>query len=484
MCGISAYASSRSRNFVDAAKAVLTLLIELQHRGQEAAGIASVDTATGDMNVIKRGLLILDLLSEFLKESKNLAKEVFGCLGHTRYSTSGSYGPALAQPIVIGNGKLKLALAFNGNIANYRELHEFARSVAPEVAPKAENDTEALAQAIYALSKEEGWDVVEALRKLPEYVVGAYSMVAITSEPRLIVARDPRGFRPLSFSFDGTEMFVASETSALQVLDLEWREVKEGEIVSFDGKSLEVSKARISAEPSPCIFEYVYFSRPDSYFNGVNVYSSRIRMGESLAKVMPVDADVVMPVPDSARPMALGYSMASGIPLGEGLVANKYVGRVFISSPDWRDALSKFKYGVIKPVVNMKRAVIVDDSIVRGTTMSYLISKIRRAGAREVHVRIASPPFRCPCFMGIDVASRKELLAWSKSSVDEIREALGADSLAYNTIQNLISSVGLPNVCHACFSCSYRFFGFSVDELEKMSSGRSACVGSHMHAQV
>ncbi len=484
MCGISAYASSKPRNFVESAKTVLTLLIELQHRGQEAAGIASVDATTGDVRVVRKELLILDLLFEFLRESKDFTGEVFGCIGHTRYSTSGSYGASLAQPVAIGDRRFRIVLAFNGNIVNYRELHEFARSIAPEVAPKAENDTEALAQAVYALSKEEGWDVVEALRRLPEYVIGAYSIVAITSEPRLVAARDPRGFRPLSYSFNGSEVFVASETSALQVLDLEWREVREGEIISFDGRSLEVSKASVTAEPIPCIFEYVYFSRPDSYFNGISIYNTRIRMGESLAKVMPVDADVVMPVPDSARPMAIGYSMASGIPFGEGLVANKYVGRVFISMPNWRDTLSRFKYGVIKHTVNMRRVVLVDDSIVRGTTMSYLTSKIRRAGAREVHVRIASPPFRCPCFMGIDVASRKELIAWSKSSVDEIRQTLGVDSLAYNTIENLVSSVGLPKVCHACFSCSYRFFGLSVDELEKMSSGRSACVGSHTHTQV
>lgn len=470
MCGVSAFASGRMYGAGRVVRGALSVLMELQHRGQEAVGIGMADDA-GNIDVLRRGSLVLNVYDEVFGSSGIVERRAFGCIAHTRYSTSGVYGGRLAQPEVVGNDRFSIAMAFNGNIANYRALFNDARRMAPELAPNhVENDTQALAYAIHALAKDEGWDVVEALRRLPEYVIGSYSLVVLTSEPRLVVARDPRGFRPLAYSYLDRDFYVGSETSALQALDLDWREVGAGEVLSFDGSTLEVTGSRVPPEPSPCVFEYVYFSRPDSYFNGVSVYLSRLRMGEHLAKEAPAGADVVVPVPDSGRIAAIGYSMASGLPLVEGIVINKYVGRVFISTPQQREVLSKIKYGVVRPAVDGKRAVVVDDSIVRGTTMGFLLSKLRREGASGLHVRIASPPFKCPCYMGIDVASRRELLVWGKAGIEEVRATLEADSLAYNTIKSLELSVGLPRVCHGCFSCVYPFPGIGVCELEGMSS--------------
>ncbi|MEM2308437.1 MAG: amidophosphoribosyltransferase [Sulfolobales archaeon] len=470
VCGISAYASGNRAGYSRVIGRTLSLLIELQHRGQESVGIGVV-SVSGDIKVVKKGSLVLSLYEEVLGNSNIKEQEVFGCIAHTRYSTSGRYGWELAHPELVSGGRLKLAIAFNGNIANYRDLFALARSLAPEYTPSyIENDTQALAYAVYALAKDEGWDVVEALKRLPEYIIGAYSLVALTSEPRLLVARDPRGIRPLAYSYIDKEVYVASETAALQVLNLDWREVGAGEILSFDGSALEATDSVVAPDPSPCVFEYVYFSRPDSYFNGVSVYLSRLKMGWYLAREAPAEADVVVPVPDSGRIAAIGYSMASGIPLAEGIIVNKYVGRVFISAPDQRDGLSKIKYGVVRPAVEGKRVVVVDDSIVRGTTMRFLLDKLRRGGATKLYVRIASPPFTCPCYMGIDVTSGRELLLWSKSSVEEVGRSLGTDSLAYNSLRNLELSVGLPKVCHGCFSCSYPFSELRACDLEKMFS--------------
>ncbi|RLG84611.1 MAG: amidophosphoribosyltransferase, partial [Thermoprotei archaeon] len=231
--------------------------------------------------------------------------------------------------------------------------------------------------------------------------------------------------------------------------------------------SLEVARVRSRATPTPCIFEYVYFSRPDSFFNGVQVHEARVRMGMELARVAPVDADVVIPVPDSGRSAALGFSRASGIPMDEGLMRNRYVGRSFIMPPGLRELISSIKYGVVRRVVEGRRVVVVDDSLIRGTTMRSIVSLLRRFGAREVHVRIASPPVRYPCFMGIDFPTRRELIASKLGSVEEVARAIGADSLAYNTLEGLLRAVGLPSLCTACFSGTYPFPNLNLEALEK-----------------
>ena len=471
MCGIAAYATGRGVEVVRAIAEVISLLIELQHRGQEATGLSVLSLGGSFSHVYTRGLAIEVNDTSTVGSDSGKA---FGCLGHVRYSTTGGYWDSSVQPVTVGDGRLRLSLAFNGTIANYRDLLQLAKDLDPGLLRRGvESDTYALALALYSITKELGGDVVEGVKELSKYVAGAYSLAVLTPGPRLVLARDPRGFRPLAYTDLGDTLYAASETAALDVLGLgSWREVEPGAVVSFDGRSLEVTRSPVAIEPSPCIFEYVYFSRPDSYFNGVSIYVARYRMGEALARVAPAEADVVVPVPDSARVAALGYSTASGIPLADGLVVNKYVGRVFISPPGVRGQLSKLKYGVVRETVSRRRVVLVDDSIVRGTTMRSLVSKLRGGGALAVHVRISSPPFRCPCFMGIDVASRRELVAWRATDIDAIRREIGADTLAYNTLEGLTSAVGLPKVCHACFSCRYPFPGLNVENLERMFGGR------------
>jgi amidophosphoribosyltransferase len=456
MCGIAGYAGKG-----DVVTTIISLLIELQHRGQEAAGIAVVAKSKEILTIRVKGLAI-DILANDAFHKLSFSNPCCG-IGHVRYSTTGGYMDSQAQPITVGEGLLKIAVAFNGTIANYVALaKEFGLRSYP-------GDTYVLAEVLYRLALEYGKDVVEALKHLAEYVIGGYSIAVLTSEPRLVIARDPYGFRPLTYSYDGETFVFASETAALDVLGFrDWREVGYGQILSFDGKSLEATGSSIHVEPAPCIFEYVYFSRPDSIFNGVSVYSARVRMGEELARNSPADGDVVIPVPDSGRAAAIGFSKASGIPLEEGIIANKYVGRGFIMPPQIRDSISRLKYGFIRSIINGKRVVLVDDSLVRGTTLKNIVSRLREAGAKEVHVRIASPPFRYPCFMGIDVASREELLAWRYISPSDIAKAIGADSLGYNTIESLLHAVQLQTVCTACFTGRYPFKNLTVDYLGKM----------------
>ena len=457
MCGIAAYVGGG-----DVSDIVLELLIELQHRGQESASIALV-TNQGHINVVRGRGLVLDVLTPDTLERLKSKGNIFAGIGHVRYSTSGGFLDSVPQPFVIGDG-FKIAIAFNGTIANYLQL---ARSLGLK---KALSDTHVLAEIIYKLTKEYHGDIVEALRELPNYIVGSYSMAVLTTEPRLVIARDPRGFRPLAYIFNDS-LYVASETAALGVVagDM-WREVSPGEIISFDGFSLERSRVKTSVAPTPCIFEYVYFARPDTVFNGVSIYEARIRMGIELAKISSVDADVVIPVPESGRYAAMGYSRASGIPLEEGLFVNRYLGRGFIMPPTIRRKVSELKYGIVRRVIEDKRVVLIDDSIVRGTTMKSLILKLRNSGAKEVHVRIASPPFKYPCFMGIDIASRRELLINRSRSIDEMAKYMGADSLGYNTLGGLMRAVGLAGVCHACFSGLYPFPGLNAEKLERIFS--------------
>jgi len=458
MCGIAGYVGSG-----DAIATIVSLLLELQHRGQESAGIAVASMKMGEIySLIGKGLVIEALNDSGLSKLYDVGR-VFGGIGHVRYTTSGGYMDSQAQPVVIRDGAYTVALAFNGTIANYLQLaKEFG-------VREFGGDASVLAKVLLRLARELDNDVVEALKVLPSYVVGGYSIAVLTSEPRLVVARDPHGFRPLAISLSDGGLLVSSETSALDAFGaVGWREVLPGEVISYDGHSIEFTKSPISAPISPCIFEYVYFSRPDSIFNGVSVYMARVRMGEELASVAPADGDVVIPVPDSGRAAAIGFSRASGVPLEEGIVVNKYVGRGFIAPPVIRETISKLKYGFVKSSIDGKRVILVDDSIVRGTTVKSIVSKLRSSGAREVHVRIASPPYRYPCFMGIDIASRAELLAWRAASIRDIAKSIEADSVGYNTVDGLLKSVGLPLICHACFTGLYPFKGLSVDDLEKM----------------
>uniref|UniRef100_A0A7C2VL44 Amidophosphoribosyltransferase n=1 Tax=Ignisphaera aggregans TaxID=334771 RepID=A0A7C2VL44_9CREN len=461
MCGIAAFATTKKNT--SCLGTIISLLIELQHRGQEASGIATVAKDGTAHTYVSKGT-IFDLLgmSSLLE---TMTVDAFGVIGHTRYSTSGGYGDSEAQPIVVGNdSSFRIAVAFNGTIANYKQI-------AKELGIKnCRSDVTVLSEAIRKLALESGKDVVEALKTLSSIVIGGYSAVVLTSEPRLVIARDPRGFRPLSYAYNGEEFVAASETSALEVLGYDdWVEVPAGGIISYDGKSVEVVTAPGEC-PTPCAFEYVYIARLDSVFNGVSVYGVRLGLGYELSKRDSAEVDVVVPVPDSGRAAALGYSRGRGVPLEEGLVVNRYLGRGFIMPPGMREIIAKLKYGFVRSAVSEKRVALVDDSIVRGTTMAAIASRLKHIGAREVHVRISSPPFRYPCFMGVDVASRKELLAWRTMNLGDVACMLNADSVAFNNVETLAKVIGLPSACLACFTGRYPFKGLTVDDLENMFS--------------
>ncbi|MEM3980448.1 MAG: amidophosphoribosyltransferase, partial [Ignisphaera sp.] len=310
MCGIGGYIGPG-----DAISIVFSLLIELQHRGQEASGLA-VALSNGSISIAYGRGLVADILNDKLLKELPQHNNVFGAIGHVRYSTTGGYVNSQTQPIVVGDNELKIAVTFNGTIANYLGLRrEFGLR-------NTDNDSVVLAEVIHKLTKDMGNDVVEALKILPSYVIGGYSIAVLTSEPRVVIARDPYGFRPLAFAYTAEEFVFSSETAALECLNFTmWREVLPGEIISFNGLSLESTRTTISTPVSPCIFEYVYFSRPDSIFNSVSIYTSRVKMGEELAFNAPANCDVVIPVPDSGRAAGIGFSRVSGIPIEEGIYA-------------------------------------------------------------------------------------------------------------------------------------------------------------------
>ena len=420
MCGIAA------GNFEE----VYLLLEALQHRGQEGAGIVWIRDGKL-VGTFTRGL-VRDLRIE---GGKGIA------IGHVRYATSGS-GEEL-QPVIYG----PLAVAFNGNIINFKELD-----------PHSSWDGEALAKALFRSYKRNG-DLLKALKEVLPRVKGSYSLVVLTNKGELAIARDPYGFKPLAFG----EGRVASETSALEVLGFKWREVEANTILIIKNDRVEVEDKIIegSRRRAVCVFEYIYMMRPDSVFNGIEVHTARVRMGEELAREAPADADVVIPVPDSGRSAALGYSRASGIPLDEGLVKNRYLGRSFILPPGARERVARFKYGVVKSAVEGKRVVVVDDSIIRGTTMKRIVSLLRNYGAKEIHVRVASPKVIMPCFMGIDFPSVNELVA----NKEDLESYIGADSLQYLSVEGLVRALGLPKES-LCLSCFTGLYPFKIDAKE------------------
>ena len=460
MCGIAAY-MGRGDHF----RILVELLLELQHRGQEAAGIVLFDMEAKRFVRLAGSGVVGNLL---LKDSaRNISIEsaqgrYYGGVGHVRYATTGGYWGAVIQPIIVNTGGLNFSLAFNGTIANYR-------LIADEIRVKASNDSRVLGYLISELSREYRGDIVEAARHLSEYVIGGYSLIVLTNEPRIIIARDPAGYRPLSYSLHGEDFYVASETAALEVIGAgEWSEVKPGEVISFDGFSLEKYMTGSVGTSYPCVFEYIYFSRPDSVFNGVSVYEARYRMGKELAGLINgIEVDMVVPVPDTGRIPALGLSETLGLHLEEAVIVNKYMGRGFITPPSHRSMVAKLKYNVVRNRVIGKRILLVEDSIVRGTTLNHLVSKLRYAGASKVNIGVVSPPFKYPCFMGIDIPAKNELIAGDLTP-EEVARRLGADSVIYNTIEGLGKAVGSPSLCMACFTGRYAFRGLSLEDLENM----------------
>ena len=433
----------------EVAKLTFYGLYALQHRGQESAGIATSD---GSRIVIFKDM---GLVSQVFTES-DLAVLVGNlAIGHCRYSTTGSSTWVNAQPTLRPTQYGTLALAHNGNLTNTGDLAELVQKL-EKTAPNergATTDTEIMT-ALIGLQDEKNVEA-SALAVLPK-LEGAFSLVFM-DEHTLYAARDRHGVRPLVIGKLERGWVVASETAALDIVGAAFvREVEPGEFLAINEEGIR-SEMWATPEPKGCIFEYVYLARPDTTIAGRGVHATRVEIGRRLAKAAPVDADLVIPVPESGTPAAIGYAQGSGIPYGTGFVKNSYVGRTFIQpSQTIRQLGIRLKLNPLREIIEGKRIVVVDDSIVRGNTQRAIVRMLREAGAREIHVRISSPPVKWPCFYGIDFATRAELIA-SGLDVEEIRRSIGADSLAYISEEELIeaTTISADKLCTACFSGKY-----------------------------
>ncbi len=434
----------------DVAKLTYYGLYALQHRGQEACGMAVSD---GSATVVYKEL---GLVSQVFDESVLQAMKGHLAIGHCRYSTTGSCTWENAQPsfrnLPAGGS---LALGHNGNLTNTRELADRVRSLGlAKDAMGATNDSDIITALIAARASDVS--VEEAAREILPTLSGAFSLVFM-DEHTLYAARDAHGVRPLVIGKLETGYVVASETAALDIVGATFiREVEPGEMVVVDEHGYRTSRWA-EATPKGCLFEYVYLARPDTTIAGQGVYTTRVQIGRTLAWEAPVDADLVIPVPESGTPAAVGYAEQSGIPYGMGLVKNAYVGRTFIQpSQTIRQLGIRLKLNPLREVIRGKRLVVVDDSIVRGNTQRALVRMLREAGAAEVHVRISSPPVTDPCFYGIDFASKAELIAGGLS-VEEIRASIGADSLAFVSLEGLTAATAqtADRLCRACFTGDY-----------------------------
>ena len=435
----------------DVAPSVYYGLFALQHRGQESCGIAVTDTY-GERKVhSKKGLGLVNEV--FDEESLQTLKGNLG-VGHVRYSTAGGSKVENAMPLVINYVKGTLAIAHNGNLTNAIELRRELEYTGAIV--QTTIDSEVIAYHI-ARERLNVSTAEEAVKRAMGKIKGAYALV-VSSPRKMIGARDPFGLKPLCIGKRENTYFLASESCAVAAVGAEFiRDVEPGEIVTItkDGIQSDLSMAIEPESQARCIFEYIYFARTDSTIDKVNVYHSRIIAGKALAQSYPVDADLVVGVPDSGLVAAKGYSEQSGIPYGMAFHKNSYVGRTFIKpKQSQRESSVKIKLNVIAEVVKDKRIVMVDDSIVRGTTCANIIKMLKRAGAKEVHVRISSPPFLYPCYFGTDVPSNEQLIAHSHTT-EEIRELIGADSLGYMEIDKLKNMVGSLGYCDACFTGNY-----------------------------
>ncbi len=429
----------------DVARLTFFALFALQHRGQESAGIATTDG---------RGIHLcadMGLVSQVFSEESLARLTGDIAIGHNRYSTRGSSRVGNVQPIIVGEDESNIALAHNGNIINaeylYREL------CGQGYIFNSSTDSEVIANLILSAP---GNDWVAKIKHAMNRLQGAYSLTILAGQT-LFGVRGPLGVRPLCLGAINGGWVIASESCALDHIGANLvREIEPGEIVSINRDGVASHQA-VAARKALCIFEYIYFARPDSVINGRLLYQARQAMGAGLAEEYPVAADLVMGVPDSATAAGVGYAARSGIPLGEGLIKNRYVGRTFIEPHQRiRDLGVKLKFNPLPEILSGKRVVLVDDSIVRGTTTPKVINLLRRAGAKEVHMRICAPPIRYPCFFGVDMATRGELIA-ARKTVPEIRDFIGADSLGYLSIEGLIKAVALPRdiFCLACFTGNY-----------------------------
>ncbi|MGE3619542.1 MAG: amidophosphoribosyltransferase [Acidimicrobiia bacterium] len=429
-------------------------LFALQHRGQESAGMAVSDGAT--VTVVKDQGLVASVFDErtLVALTGDLA------IGHCRYSTTGASTWRNAQPVYRGSGRHQFALGHNGNLTNTEQLAAEAGMLPGTVTSDTDLVAELLAAELDRHVDDDGFDLEAALEAVVPRLEGAFSLV-LMDEDRVIGVRDPNGFRPLCLGrTEGGGWVLASETPALDIVDAHFvRELEPGEVVVVDGAGVRSQRLfpPERVDPRLCLFEFVYFARPDSRLYGRSVHQARIQMGEELAEQAPVEADMVMGVPESGVPAAEGFARRSGIPFGQGLVKNRYIGRSFIApSQEQRARAVRMKLNPLRENLAGKRVVVVDDSIVRGTTQRQLVRMLREAGAAEVHLRITSPPVKWSCFYGIDTGNRNELLATSLT-VEEIRDFLEADSLAYIGLERLVAATGATGAgfCDACFTGQY-----------------------------
>ncbi len=430
----------------DVARITFFGLYALQHRGQESAGIV-----TGDGTRLTAHTR-MGLVAQVFTEEDLLGLRGHIAVGHTRYSTTGSSRITNAQPILVRTPTCELALAHNGNLVNAPALRE--KLIEQGVLFRTSTDSEIIARLF---CEGTGQDLIDRIRRAMPRLVGAYSLVLATPT-QLLAVRDPLGVRPLCLGRLNTAWVVASESCALATVGAQYlREVEQGEIIVIDERGVQSLPSAQPIRPATCMFEYIYFARPDSVISNRLVYLARQEMGRQLAREQPAEADIVVAVPDSAVPGAIGYSQGSKIPYVEGLVKNRYIGRTFIQ-PDQRlrEVGINLKLNPLPEVLAGKRVVVVDDSIVRGTTTRPIVRLLRDAGAREVHVRIHAPPMRHPCYLGVDTARRSELIA-ARLDVPAIRDYLGADTLGYLSLEGLIRAIEVSgaSLCMGCFTGHY-----------------------------
>lgn len=436
-------------NHVDAVKMTRTALYALQHRGQESAGIAALKE-----NILShhRGM---GLVAEVFTEERLEALSGTAAIGHVRYSTTGSSQLANAQPFVFQFCQQDFALAHNGNLTNASDIHDYLAKRGNTF--QSTSDTELVAHLMRCSGET---NIIKSISRSTGAIEGAYAFIFLTDK-HLIALRDPLGLRPLVLGQLGKAPVIASETCALDTIGASYlRDVEPGEMVIITDEGIYSERFTPAGHKAICTFEHIYFARPDSVINGVNVHLARKQIGRALAQASPASADLVTGVPDSGNSAAIGYAEAAGIPYDTAFVKNKYAGRTFIRpSHEQRNQGVQIKLSVIRQIVERKRVVIVDDSLVRGTTSAYLVNMMRAAGAKEVHMRIGSPPVTHPCFYGIDTSDGCKLIAAEKS-VREIADLIGADSLAYLSEEDLLHALGVTDTqlhpfCNACFSGRY-----------------------------
>ena len=449
-CGIvGIHCTDDSKNV---ASFVYYCLYALQHRGQESAGIATFNKAKG-LNYYCGMGLITDVFKDY--EIQNLQGNM--AIGHVRYSTTGQSRLENSQPFVTDFDDGFIAMAHNGDIVNSSELRDELIDEGYEF--KSDTDSEVICYMLKREHYDNNKNILDSIESVSQKLVGSYALTILVNG-ELYGVRDPMGIKPLAVAKKGDDFILASETVAFDVINAKYvRDIEPGEIVFFENDEINshMLESAGKCKLSHCMFEYVYFARPDSTIDGINVYQTRMNIGRQLHELYPIDADVVIPVPDSSIPAAIGYSRASGIPYGEGLIKNRYVGRTFIMpTQEERELAVRLKLNPIKEAIKGKKIILIDDSIVRGTTSKQLLDLVKEAEPEEIHFLVGCPPVVAPCYYGVAMATKKELIA-ANYSIEEIQKQLDIDTLGYITLESLVKAIGMPkeNLCLGCLNEEY-----------------------------